>query len=73
MPTVTVLAWCLMASTGRVSSFDRRETRFEVLQHDPGVPTFAEPDLVGVERGDAQRVAEQPRPVHCGAGPRCLP
>jgi hypothetical protein len=40
MPTVTVLAWCLMASTGRVSSSMAPVRRGgEVVDHDAGVPT----------------------------------
>ena len=70
MPTVTVLAWCLMASTGRVSSsMPRGERGGEVLDHDARRADLAVLDLVGVER-DARRWRSG---AATRAAPRCSP
>ena len=70
MPTVTVLAWCLMASTGRVSSsMALRERGGEVLDHDAGRADLAVLDLVRRRAATMPSgVAEQRREPHRGAG-----
>ena len=70
MPTVTVLAWCLMASTGRVSSsMARGERGGEVLD---ARRSACRPCRTrsGTRRAAAMpmRVAEQRREPHRGAG-----
>ncbi len=67
---MTVLAWCLMASTGRVSSSMARVSDVgEVLDHDARRADLAVLDLVGLERQHAEGVAEQRR----RGAPRCWP
>ena len=66
---MTVLAWCLMASTGRVSSsmpWVRAVVRSSTTT--AGVPIATQLGLIGVERGDAERVAERRRQPHRRAG-----
>ena len=68
---MTVFAWCLIASTGRVSSSIACGQRGgEVLDHHARRADLAVLDLVRVERDDAGRVAEQRREPHRGAAPR---
>ena len=68
MPTVTVLAWCLIASTGRVSSsIALGERGGEVLTTVARRADLAVLDLVRVERERAGGVAEQRAEPHRGA------
>ena len=69
MPTVTVLAWCLIASIGPGQLLDRlRERGGEVLDHRARRADLAELDLVRVERHDTGRVPQHRREPHRGAG-----
>ena len=69
MPTVTVLAWCLIASTGRVSSsMPAVSAAVRSSTTRLGRADRAVLDLVHVEGHDADGVAQQRRDAHRGAG-----
>ena len=69
MPTVTVLAWCLIASIGRVSSsMPRGERGGEVLHHGARRADLAVLELVGVERAHTGGVPQHRRDPDAGAG-----
>ena len=63
MPTVTVLAWCLMASTGRVSSsMATRERGGQVVDDHGRRADLAVVELVGVERHHAHQRSGTAKP-----------
>ena len=65
MPTVTVLAWCLMASIGTRQLLDAPGQRErQIVDDDRRRADLAVLDLVGVERADAEAVAQQRRQPH---------
>ena len=67
MPTVTVLAWCLIASTGRVSSSMPRVS--EIVRSSTttaGVPILPYSTWYASSGRDAEPVAEQRRQPHGG-------
>ena len=73
MPTVTVLAWCLMASTGPGELLDGRGSSAAVRSSTTtlGRADLAVLDLVGVERRDAERRSgSSDAEPHRGAAPR---
>ena len=70
IPTVTVLAWCLIASIGRVSSSIARVRAVTTSSTSAaGCADLARRALVRLDRRVRHQVAEQPRP----AAPRCWP
>ena len=69
MPTVTVLAWCLIASTGRVSWSNRRgQFLGQTIDDDARGTRFAELDREHIERHEAEHVVAQRHQPRRGAG-----